>query len=259
MAVSTSSPEAEGKSLESFGRGTRFEPDTRRPLGYRVSLGLIRSLFRFFLHPVVEGPGKVPAEGPVILAPVHRSFLDFGLAGFVTDRKFFFMAKDDLWKNKLLGRWLLYVGCFPVHRDSADRESLRRAEAVLKTGQVLVLFPEGTRKEGPVVRDLYEGPAFLAARTAAPILPMGIGGTDLAMPKGNLLPKRMQVRIVLGELIAPPQPGPSGRVSRSELHKTTELLHERIQQLYDEARVGYPYPYDETLDGSGEASADDRP
>jgi 1-acyl-sn-glycerol-3-phosphate acyltransferase len=185
---------------------------------------------------------------------VHRSFADFGFAGFVTDRKFFFMAKDDLWKNKLLGRWLLYVGCFPVHRDSADRESLRRAEAVLKSSQVLILFPEGTRKEGPLVHELYEGPAFLSARTGAPIVPMGIGGTDLAMPKGRVLPKRMRIRVVLGEPVAPPQPGPSGRVSRTEVHRMTELLHGRIQQQYDEARAGYPY--DEARQVSGGASAD---
>ena len=107
----------------------------------------------------------MPETGPVILAPVHRSFADFGFAAFCTDRKLFFMTKDEMWKNKWLGKLLLSVGAFPVHRESADREALQRAEEVLRQGQVLVLFPEGTRREGPVIEDLMEGAAFLSART----------------------------------------------------------------------------------------------
>ena len=78
---------------------------------------------------------------------------------------------------------------FPVHRESADREALQRAEEVLKRGEVLVLFPEGTRREGPEIEDLMEGAAFLSARTGAPIVPIGIGGSDLSMPKGSAIPK----------------------------------------------------------------------
>ena len=132
----------------------------------------------------------------MILAPVHRSFADFGFTAFCTKRKLFFMAKDSLWENKWLGRLLLYVGAFPVHRESADREALQRAEEVLRRGQCLVLFPEGTRREGPAIENLMEGAAFLSARTGAPIVPIGIGGSDLSMPKGSAIPKPYTIAVV---------------------------------------------------------------
>ena len=72
---------------------------------------------------------------------MHRSFADFGFAAFCTERKLFFMTKDEMWKHKWLGRLLLTVGAFPVHRESADREALQRAEEVLRRGELPVSSP----------------------------------------------------------------------------------------------------------------------
>ncbi len=144
------------------------------------------------------GKENVPTTGAAILAPVHRSFADFGFAAFCTTRKLFFMTKDEMWKHKALGRLLLSVGAFPVHRESADREALQRAEQVLVRGELLVMFPEGTRREGPEIRDLMEGASFLSARTGAPIVPIGIAGSDLAMPKGSNVPKPYTIDVVVG-------------------------------------------------------------
>ena len=142
----------------------------------------------------------------MIIAPVHRSFIDFFVASEVTDRKLHYMAKDSLWKNGLLARILPAVGAFPVHRESADREALRRAQQVLEAGEVLILFPEGERRSGPVVEDLHEGVAFLAARTGATVIPVGIGGSASVMPKGKRLPRPRHIHLVVGEPIAPPGP-----------------------------------------------------
>jgi 1-acyl-sn-glycerol-3-phosphate acyltransferase len=168
---------------------------------------------------------------------VHRSFADFGFAAFCTERKLFFMAKDELWKRDALGRLLLSVGAFPVHRESADREALQRAEEVLRKNSVLVLFPEGTRREGPVVEDLMEGAAFLSARTGAPIVPIGIGGSDLAMPKGSLIPKPRTIQVVIGPALPPPARTGGGRVARSAVHAATEALVPALQAVSDEARA----------------------
>jgi 1-acyl-sn-glycerol-3-phosphate acyltransferase len=170
---------------------------------------------------------------------VHRSFADFAFSAFCTRRKLFFMTKDDMWENRFLGRLLLSLGAFPVHRDSADREALRRAEAVLLRGQVLVLFPEGTRKAGAVVGELQEGAAFLSARTGAPIVPIGIGGSDVAMPKGSHIPKPISIRVVIGPPVEAPARSAAGRVPRSTVHATTEVLRQAVQAVYDEARAGY--------------------
>jgi 1-acyl-sn-glycerol-3-phosphate acyltransferase len=214
-----------------------FEIDPRVTGLYRVERGIFVSALWAWFRPQVEGKEHVPATGPVILAPVHRSFADFGFAAFCTNRKLFFMAKDDLWNNKWLGKLLFSVGAFPVHRESADREALQRAEEVLRRESVLVLFPEGTRREGPVVENLMEGAAFLSARTGAPIVPIGIGGSDLAMPKGSSLPKPYTIQVVVGAAIPPPARTGGGRVSRSAVHAATEGLIPKLQAVYDEARA----------------------
>jgi 1-acyl-sn-glycerol-3-phosphate acyltransferase len=219
------------------GRHQEFAIEPSRPVPYRIMRRIFTGVMWLLFRPKVVGKQYVPARGPVILAPVHRSFADFGFAAFCTKRKLFFMTKDSMWERKWLGRLLLYVGAFPVHRESADREALQRAEEVLKRGEVLVLFPEGTRRAGTVIEDLMEGAAFLSARTGAPIVPIGIGGSDLAMPKGKTLPKPLTIQVVIGPAIPPPARTGGGRVSRSSVHAATADLVAKLQAVYDEARA----------------------
>jgi 1-acyl-sn-glycerol-3-phosphate acyltransferase len=111
---------------------------------------------------------------------------------------------------------------------------LRACEAVLDRGEPLVMFPEGTRRFGPVVEDLFDGPAFLAARTGAPIVPIGIGGSEGVMPKGSKLIRPKKVVIVIGPPITPPQP--EGRVPRRVVRELTEQLQKELQRVFDVAR-----------------------
>jgi 1-acyl-sn-glycerol-3-phosphate acyltransferase len=218
------------------GRHQEFPIEPSRKVGYRIMRGIFTAILRVWFRPRVVGREHVPATGPVILAPSHRSFADFGFVAFCTRRKLFFMAKDELWEKKWLGRLLLYVGAFPVHRESADREALQRAEEVLRRGQCLVLFPEGTRRQGRAIEDLMEGAAFLSARTGAPIVPIGIGGSDLSMPKGSLIPKPFTIHVVIGPALPAPARTGGGRVSRSAVHAQNGELVEKLQAVYDEAR-----------------------
>jgi 1-acyl-sn-glycerol-3-phosphate acyltransferase len=200
---------------------------------YRLLRLLVHGLNRLLFRTTVDGPDRVPAEGPVIIAPVHRSFIDFFVASEVTDRKLHYMAKDSLWKHGLLAKILPSVGAFPVNRGSADREALRRAQQVLDAGGALILFPEGERRSGPVVEDLHEGVAFLAARTGATVIPVGIGGSSSVMPKGRRVPRPQHIHLVVGEPIVAPERTGSGRFSRSRIHQLTEELTVSIQDLYD--------------------------
>ena len=219
------------------GRHQEFAIEPSRKMGYRMLRRLFSLLLGAWFRPRVVGKENIPATGPVILTPVHRSFADFGFTAFCTKRKLFFMTKDSMWKNKQLGRLLLYVGAFPVHRESADREALQRAEEVLKRGQCLVLFPEGTRREGATIENLMEGATFLSARTGAPIVPIGIGASDLSMPKGSAIPKPFTIHVVIGPALPPPARTGGGRVSRSAVHAATEELVEKLQSVYDEAKT----------------------
>ena len=209
--------------------------DTRFTPLYRILRFLVRLVNAVYFRTSVANKGAVPAEGPVIIAPVHRSFIDFFVASEVTDRKLHYMAKDSLWKNGTLAKILPSVGAFPVHRESADRESLRRAQQVLEAGEVLILFPEGERRSGPVVEDLHEGVAFLAARTGATVVPVGIGGSASVMPKGARIPRPRHIHLIVGRPIAAPARTGGGRISRGRTHQLTEALTASIQDLYDRA------------------------
>jgi len=205
----------------------------RRTFTYRVCAGLIAGLARLLFRPAVLGVENIPLEGPVIIAPIHRSNVDFALTLFISKRKVFFMAKDSLFRVPLLGPLITHLGAFPIRRGSADRESMALSEAVLKQGHALVLFPEGTRKEGRHVAPLHDGAMFVAARTGATIVPVGIGGSDRAMPKGAKLPRPSKIRIVVGAPLDPPSS--NGRVSRSALTAKSEELREALERVYHES------------------------
>ena len=218
------------------GRGATFVPDASRSIFYRSVRLVVWIFLKVWFRPSVAGPGRIPEQGPALIAPVHRSNLDFAFTILATDRKLFFMAKDTLWESPFVGRLLISLGAFPVHRESADRSALSHAEAVLTAGEVLVLFPEGTRRDGPVVADVLEGAGFLSARSGAPVLPVGIGGTDRAMPKGSWIPRPKKVRLYLGPLLPPPERSDRGRVPRSAIHRQTEAIQSGIQAAYDQVR-----------------------
>lgn len=215
--------------------GIDVRVDTRFTRIYRFLRLLVHLLNRLLFRTTVDGAEQVPPSGPVIIAPVHRSFIDFFVASEVTTRKLHYMAKDSLWSNRWLARILPAVGAFPVHRESADREALRWAQQVLEAGEVLILFPEGERRSGAVVSELHEGVAFLAARTGATVVPVGIGGSSSVMPKGKRIPRPRHIHLIVGRPIPPPARTGGGRISRSRTHQLTESLSASIQDLYDRA------------------------
>ncbi len=214
------------------------------PFAYRALRSVCHGVNRAYWRVTVEGADVVPASGPVILAPVHRSNIDFLVVSEVTRRKLFYMAKDSLWRSPRFGSFLESIGAFPVHRQGADRLALDRAQDVLERGEALILFPEGTRRTGPVVEELHEGAAFLAARTGAPIVPIGIGGSAAAMPKGSKMVRPVKIHVVVGDPLAAPPRSARGRVPRHQVHDLTEQLRAELQRLYNQAqeRVGARAP-----------------
>ena len=126
----------------------------------------------------VEGRERVPAHGPFVLAPVHRSNMDTPFTSVVTRRRVRFMGKDSLWRKPFWAWFLSALGGFPVSRGTVDLEAMKRCLEVLEAGEPLVLFPEGERKAGPTVQPLFEGAAYLALKAGVPIVPIGIGGSE---------------------------------------------------------------------------------
>jgi 1-acyl-sn-glycerol-3-phosphate acyltransferase len=206
-----------------------------KTLGYRAIRLLVVVVWRIMFRPRVVGAENIPATGPVVLAPIHRSNIDFAYLVFATKRKTFFMAKDSLWKIRPLGALIQLMGAFPVKRGTADRESLKNAQQVLNEGQALVLFPEGTRQEGDLVGPLFEGAMFIASRVGAPVIPVGLGNTEKAMRKGAKFPRPVRTSVVIGKPIHVPQS--QTRVTRSDLNIATEELRVGLQEAYDVART----------------------
>jgi len=206
----------------------------------RTAYGAIRGAFAALARPYfrleIRGREHMPSQGPFVLAPVHRSNVDFILVSALTRTRMRYMGKASIWKWKWGGKFVSMLGAFPVHRGSADREALRTCLEVIENGEPLVMFPEGTRRSGPVVEDLFDGPAYIAARTGAPLVPVGIGGSDHAMPVGSKLIRPHKVVLLVGEPITPPPGDGSGRVRRRVVRELTEQLRVSVQALYDEAR-----------------------
>jgi 1-acyl-sn-glycerol-3-phosphate acyltransferase len=202
---------------------------------YRLARGVVELFCRTYFRVEIRGRDHVPSSGSYVIAPVHRSIVDTLLAGCLTRRRIRFMGKDSLWKYRWAGEFLSSLGAFPVHRGSPDREALRRCEAALRGGEPVVLFPEGTRQSGPTVQPLFEGAAFVAARAGVPIVPVGIGGSEWAMPKGKRGIRPVKVAMVVGPPLAAPARPAGSRVSRRAVAETSAALHQQLQALFDEA------------------------
>ena len=207
----------------------------RKTLTYRICAGLVRVVAQVMFRPTVIGADNIPLTGPVIIAPIHRSNVDFAFSLFISPRKVFFMAKEGVFHPAIFRALLLRLGAFPVNRNSADRESMRLAEEVLKRGEALILFPEGTRKSGTSIEALHDGVVFIASRSGAKIVPVGIAGSEQAMPVGAKLPRFAKIQIVVGKPIDPPMG--EGRVSRSQIAEKTEALRQELGAVYDDARA----------------------
>ena len=203
---------------------------------YRVCRAAVLGICRTYWQATYEGLEHVPPSGAYVVAPVHRSFIDFGLVVALSTRRIRYMGKDSLWKVAWLGRFITALGAFPVHRGSADREALHRCIDIIRGGEPLVLFPEGTRRSGRVVEDLYDGASYVAIRTGVPIVPVGIGGSERALRKGKRLPRPVKVHVIVGPPLAPPPPKANGHPSRRAVRELTDRLHAEVQRLFDEAR-----------------------
>jgi 1-acyl-sn-glycerol-3-phosphate acyltransferase len=209
---------------------------------YRVGRALVTWLTRLLTRMSIEGRENLPPSGAYVLAPVHRSYIDTPIAACVTTRRLRFLGKDSMWKYAWFGWVLSALGAIPVTRNTADREAMQRARTVLDAGEPLVLFPEGERKEGPIVQPLFDGAVYVALRAGVPIVPVGIGGSQAVMPKGARMVRPAKVRVLIGEPIMPTVAA-GARVPRRELSAHSARLHAELQRLFDLSMVGVGWSY----------------
>lgn len=204
-------------------------------IAYHTVRTIVTVFCRVWCRMTIEGRENFPESGPFILAPTHRSIIDTPVASGVYRKRMRFMGADKWWSNRYFGNLLTALGGFPVSRGSADREALKRSIAVIEGGEPLVLFPEGERKSGPVVQPLFDGAAYVAVKTGVPIVPVGIGGSERAMPKGAkfIYPRKLYV------IVGPPLTAAivdSPKEQRAAARQLTADLQVELQRLFDAAQ-----------------------
>lgn len=157
----------------------------------------VRWLLYLFFGLRISGAARVPRNGALILAANHVSNFDPPVLGAVFPRRLNFVAKEELFRNRIFGAFLRQLGAFPLRRGGADAAAIKEAVQRLRKDQAVLIFPQGTRTvaEGSRVR---AGVGFLAAKTNAAVIPARIIGTDVILPRGAKYPRRGTVKVVFG-------------------------------------------------------------
>jgi 1-acyl-sn-glycerol-3-phosphate acyltransferase len=149
------------------------------------------------------GVENIPLRGGLLLAANHQSYLDPPLIGSVLSREMHFMARRTLFRNPAFR--VIIGGCnaFSIDRDSADVKGVKEAIARLEAGNILLVFPEGTRTGNGSIGRMKPGIGVLAERAAVPIVPVLVQGAYRVWPKGALFPRLGRISVVFGKPMNP--------------------------------------------------------
>jgi 1-acyl-sn-glycerol-3-phosphate acyltransferase len=205
---------------------------------YWIIKVVLTPVIRVCVRVHVEGRDNVPKRGPVILAANHRSFLDSIFIPLVVHRRVTFVAKAEYFDDPKTAWFFRGVGQIPIRREggSASERALASATEVLQDGNVFGIYPEGTRTRDGLLHRGHTGVARLALRCGAPVVPVGLVGTDDVQPIDSRMPKMgRHITIRFGEPIDPARY--AGRENdRLALRELTDELMYEICQL-----SGYEY------------------
>jgi 1-acyl-sn-glycerol-3-phosphate acyltransferase len=207
------------------------------PLGYRVAKALARRPVERAYDLDVVGDTRLP-DGPVVLAANHRSFMDSIFLALVVDRPISFLAKAEYFDRRRT-RWIFRAtGQIPLRRGNpaGARHALDEASAVLARDGVVGVYPEGTRSRDGKLHKGNLGPARLAATSGAPIVPVGLVGTDGVQAPDERLPHvGKQVGVRFG---SPIRLDPDDATHRARLRDATDRLMTDIAGLCGQEYVG---------------------
>lgn len=188
--------------------------------------------FYFGTHGGLTGVDEqnVPSTGPLIVAVNHQSHLDPPATACATRRQLTFLAKEELFRNRFFGGLISSLGAFPVRRGEGDSEAIRRTIALLEEGEAVLVFPEGTRGDGITLNPFNRGVAMFAKRTGAPVIPVGLVGTNIVMPRGKSKGRKAPMRAKFGRPFTYAEVA-EGRPDREARELFTKRLETEIQAL----------------------------
>ncbi len=194
----------------------------------RIVYELIRWIIAFPILSIVarirlKGQYNVPKHGPFLIAANHLAWTDIPLVPLLLPGKVVYMAKEEYFSSRIA--WLVrFMGAFPVKRGEGDRQALRAAEEQLKKGNVVVLFPEGTRSKTGVMAKGHAGLGMIALRSGVPVIPVAIWGSEKVLKEFG--PK---VIISYGEPIVFKPKG--AKMTREDIDNATEQTMRAIAAM----------------------------
>jgi 1-acyl-sn-glycerol-3-phosphate acyltransferase len=229
-------------------------PDHITPFIRAVAF-LARTVMRGLTRVRVEGPiDRIPRDGPLIIASNHLSNADgVVIGGWLTPRlgrRIHWLGKREMVEWPVLGRIARAGSVHPVDRGAADVDAFRLAQRILDEGHVLVVFPEGTRSTTGGLQEAKDGLALLALRSGAPILPVGVSGTDRFWPRHTFPRPGGRVGLRVGEAFRLSDIVPEGvdrktakRIATAEIMaRIAALLPDRHRGVYAAGPPAEPVP-----------------
>jgi len=165
------------------------------PFLYWIVRGLFQPFFHLYFRMSRVGREHVPQDGPMIIAANHRSFLDPFVIGTLVRRPVYFVAKKELFRKPLVAWFLNSLGAFPIDRGNADGDAMAAAREILDRGDVVVIFPEGTRTRPGALGRPKRGVGRLALETGAPVLPVAVIGTEAIRQGWRIRPHKVRIRV----------------------------------------------------------------
>ncbi|MFP3975969.1 MAG: lysophospholipid acyltransferase family protein [Dehalococcoidia bacterium] len=194
---------------------------------YILATGTMKSLLISFTRWHVIGKENVPKNGPIIVVSNHLNLPDPPLLSASIPRRLFFMAKEELFSSK--GRaFVSAFGAFPVRRGIPDRDAIRQATKIIESDNALCMFPEGKRSPDHRMGKAEFGSALIALRSGAPVLPVGISGSEQIDGVGLVL-QRPRITVNIGKPFSFPKS--TGKLGRERLIEVTDHIMYRIAEL----------------------------
>ncbi len=217
-------------------------PDHLTPF-IRLGAFVARTVMRCLTRVTVDGPfDRIPREGPLIIASNHLSNADGVIVGgWLTPRlgrRIHWLGKREMLDWPIVGPMARAGSVHPVDRGAADVEAFRLAQRILDEGHVLVVFPEGTRSTTGGLQEAKDGLALLALRSGAPILPVGVSGTDRFWPRGTFIRPGGRVGLRIGEAFRLADVIPDGVDRKTAKRLATAEIMARIAAVLPERHRG---------------------
>lgn len=214
----------------------------------------LQTYFLLYFRMKRTGLEHVPKRGPVIIASNHRSFLDPFIIGTIARRPMHYVAKREIFFHPVVSWILSALGAFPVARGQGDAQMIDTAKELLARGEIVLIFPEGTRtRPGPLGR-ARRGVGRLALETGAPVVPVSVIGTEAVRKGWRVRPHKVRVRI--GPPLSFEQVGES---SRDLAAAATDRIWERVQLQWEWLGGAPPDDREGLVQEADSVGSDDEP